>query len=280
MVEAQAALDGHVIGAIAPAPGNGAFLGTQGGRHMAAGFGEYLTAAGGGFISFLSPCVLPLVPAYLCYLAGTSYEELSEKAGRDRAVTRRVVWMSVFFVLGFSIVFVALGAGASAVTQFLRPNLDLLGKIAGAIIIVFGLHMVGVFRIAFLNREARLETATKGLRAPGAVVLGMAFGFGWTPCIGPILATILALAASEQNVAAGASLLAVYALGLGIPFVLAAIGVQAFLGFLVRFRRHLRTVEIVTGLLLIATGVLIFTNRLQVIAIWMLEAFPVLGEIG
>jgi cytochrome c-type biogenesis protein len=241
---------------------------------------SYLAAAGGGFISFLSPCVLPLVPAYLCYLAGTSYEDLSEKAGRDRAMTRRIVGNSVLFVLGFSIVFVALGASASAVTEFLRPNLELFGQIAGVIIIIFGLHMTGLFRLAFLNREARLDAATQGLRAPGAVLLGMAFGFGWTPCIGPILATILAIAANEQNVYSGASLLAVYALGLGIPFILAAVGVRAFLGFLSRFRRHMRTVEIGTGVLLILTGLLIFTNNLQWIAIWMLEMFPGLATIG
>jgi cytochrome c-type biogenesis protein len=241
---------------------------------------SYLAAAGGGFISFLSPCVLPLVPAYLCYLAGTSYEDLTEKAGKDSALTRRVVGMSVMFVLGFSVVFVALGASASAVTEFLRPNLEIAGKIAGAIIIIFGLHMTGVFKLAFLNREARLDAKTQGLRAPGAFLLGMAFGFGWTPCIGPILATILAIAANEQSVYGGASLLAVYALGLGIPFILAALGVRAFLGFLTKFRRHMRTVEIGTGILLIATGVLIFTNKLQIIAIWMLELFPGLATIG
>lgn len=241
---------------------------------------DYLAAAGGGFISFLSPCVLPLVPAYLCYLAGTSYEDLTENAGKDAALTRRVVGMSVLFVFGFSMVFVALGAGASAVTEFLRPNLELFGQIAGALIIVFGIHMTGLLRIGILNREVRLEAATKGLKAPGAVLLGAAFGFGWTPCIGPILGSILAIAATKANMWSGASLLAVYALGLGIPFILAAFGVQRFIRFLMKFRRHMRTVEIGTGVLLIITGLLIFTNRLQYIAIWLLEVFPWLVEIG
>lgn len=244
---------------------------------------SYLAAAGGGFISFLSPCVLPLVPAYLCYLAGASYEDMAEKAGQDRAMTRRVVGMSLLFVLGFSIVFVALGAGASAVTELLRSDPQILltlQVIAGIVIIVFGLHMIGLFRLAFLNREFRLSANTQALRAPGAVLLGMAFGFGWTPCIGPILGAILAIAASEQSVYSGASLLAVYALGLGIPFVLAALGVRAFLGFLGRFRRHLRTVEIVTGLLLTLTGVLFLTGDINAIGIWLLDTFPALGEIG
>ncbi|WP_417514362.1 cytochrome c biogenesis CcdA family protein [Minwuia sp.] len=244
---------------------------------------SYLAAAGGGFISFLSPCVLPLVPAYLCYLAGTSYEDLTEKAGRDAAMTRRVVGMSMLFVLGFGMVFVALGASASAITELLRSDPDIiltLQTVAGIIIIIFGLHMIGLFRLAFLNREARMDASTKALRGPGAVLLGMAFGFGWTPCIGPILGAILAIAASEQNVYSGASLLAVYALGLGVPFVLAALGIRAFLGFLIRFRRHMRKVEIGTGVLLSITGVLFLTGHIQEFGFFLLETFPVLGTIG
>ncbi|MEC9345108.1 MAG: cytochrome c biogenesis protein CcdA [Pseudomonadota bacterium] len=240
----------------------------------------YAAAAVGGFASFLSPCVLPLVPAYLCYLAGTTYDELAEKASNDSALTRRVTLMSVCFVLGFSIVFVALGASASLVNELIRPHLDVLAKVAGVLIIVFGLHMTGLVRIPFLYREARLSAGTRNLRAPGAVLLGGAFGFGWTPCIGPILATILALAANEQSVLGGASLLAVYALGLGIPFILAALGVRWFLSFAGNFRKHLRKVEIVTGAMLMLTGLLILTDRLSLIAIWMLDTFPVLGQIG
>lgn len=241
---------------------------------------SYLVAAGGGLVSFLSPCVLPLVPAYLCYLAGTTYDDLDRRAGADTTLTRRVVVMAAFFVLGFSTVFVALGASASAVNELIRPHLRELAYVAGAIIILFGVHMMGVLRLPFLYREARFEVATQNLRAPGAYLLGAAFGFGWTPCIGPILATILAIAANEQNVAAGAGLLAIYALGLGVPFILAALAVRGFLGFVKNFRRHLRTVEIGTGALLAVTGVLIITNDLQMIAIWMLDTFPVLGEIG
>ncbi len=226
---------------------------------------SFAWAAVGGFVSFLSPCVLPLVPAYLSYMAGTNFDEMNEKAGKDPALTRRVVLMAVFFVLGFSTVFVALGASASAIN---------------AVIVLFGLHMIGLLRIGLFYREARFAAGTRNLKAPGAYLLGMAFGFGWTPCIGPILATILALAASEQNVTTGAALLAVYALGLGIPFLLAALAVRAFMGFLVRFRRHLHKVEVGTGLLLIVTGVLIFTNQLQILAIWLLELFPGLATIG
>lgn len=246
---------------------------------MAAEVG-YLAAAAGGFVSFLSPCVLPLVPAYLCYLAGTTYDDLAERASADAALTRKVTLMSLCFVLGFSTVFVALGASASLVNELIRPHLDVLARIAGVLIVVFGLHMTGLLRIPFLYREARLKAATGNLRAPGAYLLGAAFGFGWTPCIGPILATILALAANEQSVLGGASLLAVYAMGLGIPFILAALAVRGFLSFARDFRRHLRKVEIATGAMLILTGVLILTDRLSLIAIWMLDTFPVLGEIG
>lgn len=241
---------------------------------------SFAWAAVGGFVSFLSPCVLPLVPAYLSYMAGTNFDEMNEKAGKDPALTRRVVLMAVFFVLGFSTVFVALGASASAINELIRPWMDVLAKVAGVVIVLFGLHMVGLLRIGLFYREARFAAGTKNLKAPGAYLLGMAFGFGWTPCIGPILATILALAASEQNVTTGAALLAVYALGLGIPFLLAALAVRAFMGFLVRFRRHLHKVEVGTGLLLIVTGVLIFTNQLQILAIWLLELFPGLATIG
>lgn len=234
----------------------------------------------GGVISFLSPCVLPLVPAYLCYLAGTSYDQIAAKPEQSSVDSTKTVLMAVFFVLGFSTVFVLLGAAASSLNHLIAPHLDILAQIAGVLIVLFGVHMTGLVRIPILYREARLDAATKNLRLPGAYLLGLAFGFGWTPCIGPILATILAFAANENTVSEGAFLLTIYSLGLGIPFLLAAIMIPQFLGFLGKFRRHIRKVEIGTGVAMIITGVLIFNNDLALIANWMLDVFPFLATVG
>jgi cytochrome c-type biogenesis protein len=242
----------------------------------------YIAAAGGGLISFLSPCVLPLVPAYLCLVTGTSLDQLTENSDipEDKSINRHVVLMSIIFVAGFSTVFVLLGAGASYVNQLLLEHLDIFSKIAGAVIVLFGLHMVGVFKIGLLYREARFNNLPKPSGWFGSYVIGLAFGFGWTPCIGPILGTILAIAASDSSLAYGVSLLAVYALGLGIPFILAALAINPFLRFMARFRRHLHKVEIGTGIILIATGLLIFFNEFQVLAYWFLELFPALANLG
>lgn len=238
----------------------------------------YLAALIAGLVSFLSPCVLPLVPPYLVFLAGTSLERVTEKKVEQR-VKRETVAAAGLFVLGFSTVFVALGASASAIGSLIRAYSGPLAIIAGVIIIVMGLHFLGVTRIAFLYRQKRLDVA-KPVGLWGAYVIGLAFAFGWTPCIGPILAAILAVAASEQTVAKGASLLAVYSLGLGIPFVIAAFAIEPFAAFLSRFRNYLHRVEQAMGALLVLTGIAFLTGSINQMSVWLLETFPVLGKIG
>jgi cytochrome c-type biogenesis protein len=231
-----------------------------------------------GLISFLSPCVLPLVPPYLVYLSGLSLERFADAEPEPR-VRRETIIGAALFVLGFSTVFVALGASASAVGGLIRAYADIFSKAAGIVIIVMGLHFLGVFRIGFLAYEKRFE-APKPVGLWGAYVMGLAFAFGWTPCIGPILAAILAVAASEATVAKGAGLLAVYSLGLGIPFLLAAFAIEPFAAFLARFRRQLAMVEKVMGALLVLTGIAFLTGFVSEASYWLLEAFPVLGRIG
>lgn len=237
----------------------------------------YAAAAGAGLLSFLSPCVLPLAPPYLAFIAGTTVEEL---AGGDGARARRDVALAgCLFVLGFSTVFVTLGATASAFAQSIRQYLDVLSLIAGVAIIAMGLHFLGLFRLAFLYREKRVEVG-RPVGLWGAYVMGLAFAFGWTPCIGPILAAILAVAAAEQTVTRGATLLAVYSLGLGIPFVVAAFAIEPFAAFLARFRKHMLRVEQAMGALLVLTGIAFLTGSINNMSVWLLELFPVLGKIG
>jgi cytochrome c-type biogenesis protein len=231
-----------------------------------------------GTLSFLSPCVLPLVPPYLVYLAGTSLERLAD-AEPAAAVKRDTIVASILFVAGFSTVFVALGAGASVIGAVLRAYSDVLATVAGIAIIVMGLHFLGLTRIDLLMREKRAEMA-RPVGLWGAYAMGLAFAFGWTPCIGPILAAILAVAASEATIAKGAGLLAVYSLGLGIPFVIAAFAIEPFAAFLARFRAHLAAVERVMGGLLVLTGIAFLTGFISQASYWLLEMFPVLGQIG
>jgi cytochrome c-type biogenesis protein len=233
-----------------------------------------------GAISFLSPCVLPLVPSYLCFITGATLEELSDGDGASVSQQRRALLAALCFVLGFSTVFITLGASASVAGQLLREHLGILSQIAGVFIILMGLHFLGVFKFALLHREARYHHHSQPVGFLGAYGIGLAFAFGWTPCIGPILATILTIAASEQDVARGAGLLAVYSLGLGIPFLLAAAGVGTFLGFSGYFKRHLLTVERVMGVLLVLTGIMFLTGSMQTMAYWFLEQFPWLATIG
>jgi cytochrome c-type biogenesis protein len=239
---------------------------------------SYLAALIAGLVSFLSPCVLPLVPPYLVYLAGTSLERF-EAHEPERRVKRETVLAAVLFVLGFSTVFVALGASASVIGTLIRAYSEPLAIVAGILIIIMGLHFLGVTPIAWLYRQKRVEVAAPvGLW--GAYLMGLAFAFGWTPCIGPILAAILAVAASEQTVSKGASLLAVYSLGLGIPFVAAALAIEPFAAFLARFKKHMHRVEQAMGALLVLTGVAFLTGSINLLSIWLLETFPVLGKIG
>jgi cytochrome c-type biogenesis protein len=235
-------------------------------------------ALAAGTLSFLSPCVLPLVPPYLVYLAGTSLERLAD-AEPAPAVKRDTIVAALLFVAGFSTVFVGLGAGASVIGALLRAYSDVLATIAGIAIIVMGLHFLGLTRIDFLMREKRAEMA-RPVGLWGAYAMGLAFAFGWTPCIGPILAAILAVAASEATITKGAGLLAIYSLGLGIPFVIAALAVEPFAAFLVRFRAHLAAVERVMGGLLVLTGIAFLTGFISQASYWLLEAFPALGRIG
>lgn len=235
-----------------------------------------------GALSFLSPCVLPLVPPYLCYMAGISVDQFRGEASANTggATRRAVLSAAVFFTLGFATVFVALGAGASSIGVLLRQHLDLLSKIGGLIIIIMGLNFLGVFRIGFLSREARFQGGGKPATLPGAYVMGLAFAFGWTPCIGPVLGAILGVAASRDTVGDGALLLAVYSLGLAVPFWIAAGFSGAFMRFLSRFRRHLGIVEKVMGVLLILTGLAFMFGLVSMVAIWFQQTFPILMQIG
>jgi cytochrome c-type biogenesis protein len=233
----------------------------------------------GGLLSFLSPCVLPLVPPYLVYLAGASLERFADAEPEPR-VRRETALAALLFVAGFSTVFVTLGASASAIGVLVLANSYWLTKIAGVVIIVMGLHFLGLTPMAFLMQEKRMEMA-KPVGLWGAYVMGLAFAFGWTPCIGPILMTILAIAAKEATVAKGAGLLAVYSAGLGIPFLIAAFAVEPFAAFLARFKRHLGMVEKVMGGLLVLTGIAFaFTHVFADVSSWLLDMFPSLGRIG
>jgi cytochrome c-type biogenesis protein len=243
-----------------------------------------LAAFGAGLLSFISPCVLPLVPGYLSYISGLSLDEMRgvpAATGGGVAIAtstdmrRQIVMSSLAFILGFTIVFVALGASASAIGNFLLTRLSLLGKIAGAIIIIFGLHTMGVLRIEWLYQEKRVQTSTRPVGVAGAGLVGMAFAFGWTPCLGPILAGILGIAATRDTVGEGVQLLSAYSLGLGVPFFAAALAIDRFFAAFARIRRHYHKVEIVSGALLVVIGVLIFTDRFTVIASWLTPYLPV-----
>jgi cytochrome c-type biogenesis protein len=237
-----------------------------------------LAALIAGMLSFLSPCVLPLVPPYLVYLTGTSLERFADREAAP-AVRRETVGAAILFVLGFSTVFVALGASASAVGAVLRAYSGDLAIIAGIAIIIMGLHFLGLTPIEWLMRQKRLEVA-RPVGIWGAYLMGLAFALGWTPCIGPILAAILAVAASEATVAKGAGMLAVYSLGLGIPFIVAAFAVEPFAAFLARFRNYLGMVEKAMGGLLVLTGIAFLTGFISHASFWLLDTFPMLGKIG
>ena len=241
---------------------------------------EYGWAFLGGLLSFLSPCVLPLVPPYLAFIGGTTIDQIADEKTADRDAERRVLISAVFFVLGLATVFVTLGAGASALGQLLLRNQIIFGQISGGIIILFGLHFLGVFRIPFLMREARFDAGKSVGGYAGAYVIGLAFAFGWTPCIGPILAAILTQAAQEETVWEGVRQLSVYAAGLGLPFILAAFFVRPFMAWMRGFRRHMGLVEKAMGALLIIVGVAMITGTFSAAAFWLIETFPFLATIG
>ena len=244
----------------------------------------YASAVAAGALSFLSPCVLPLVPPYLCYTAGVSMDDFLGQAATAGPAPNRaraaLVGSSVAFVLGFTTVFVALGAGASSIGALLRQWQQELAIAAGIVIILMGLNFLGILRIPLLSREARFQASGKPASAVAAYVMGLAFAFGWTPCIGPVLGPILTLAGGRETVGEGALLLAAYSFGLGIPFLFAAFFSGAFMRFLGRFRVHLGRVEKAIGLLLVIAGVLFISGGVQTASYWLLETFPGLATLG
>jgi cytochrome c-type biogenesis protein len=231
-----------------------------------------------GLVSFLSPCVLPLVPAYLAFMAGTSLDELTRPG--DRAATSRAVRRALAFVAGFGVVFVAFGASASAIGGFLLDHMALFAQIAGLLIIVLGLHMMGVFRSFLLMRDTRWEVRSRPVSMLGAFVVGLAFAFGWSPCVGPVLASILMIAGYEGTVGRGALLLGVYAAGIGLPFIVAALFTGPFMQGMARIRRHLGKVEKGMGAALVVTGALIFTGTMPILANWLVDAVPIFARLG
>ena len=216
-----------------------------------------------GILSFLSPCVLPLVPGYVSLISGATVEDLQSD---NRRLLGTVMLHSLTFILGFSVVFIALGAVATSIGQLANEYHHILARIAGVIVIIFGLHLTGLLKIKALYADKRLHEVKGGSSAWGSFAVGFAFAFGWTPCIGPILATILVFAGAQETLFKGVFLLAVYSFGLAVPFLLTSLGVDRFLGFYGKFRRHLHTVEVISGVLLIAVGVLIFMNNLKLLS--------------
>jgi len=235
---------------------------------------------GAGVLSFLSPCVLPLVPPYLTYMSGATFEQMQSEAVTGGAIWRRSVVTSLFFVLGFSLVFIALGATATAFGQAFRQALPILTPVAGLMIIVMGLHFLHVFRIGFLDMQVRHNGPMQASGPIGGFLLGLAFAIGWTPCIGPVLAAVLSVAAGQQTAGQGAGLLAVYSAGLGVPFILAGLAIGPFLSFFQSFKKHLGIVEKAMGALLVLTGILFLTGQFARLSYWFLETFPVLSQLG
>ncbi len=235
-----------------------------------------LVALSAGILSFLSPCVLPIVPPYIAYMGGITMDEMSSQ----RSARARAIIAALFFVLGLSTVFLFLGFTASIFGQFFLQNQILLSRIAGVVIIIFGLHFLGLYRIPLLDREARLDVGDRGGSAFGAYILGLAFAFGWTPCIGPQLGIILTLAATEASLARGTLLLGIYAIGLGLPFILTAIFIERATGVMTRMKRHMRLIERIMGLLLVAVGLALLTGAFSAFSFWLLETFPALALLG
>ena len=235
-----------------------------------------LIAVLAGFLSFLSPCVLPIVPPYLAYMGGVSVGAMEE----ERAARRRVLLSAAFFVLGLSTVFLLLGFAFSSLGRLFLQFQDWFLTIAGIVVMIFGAHFVGVFRIGFLDRDARVDVGDRGGSAMGAYLLGLAFAFGWTPCLGPILGAILGIAATEGDVARGTTLLAAYAFGLGIPFLLVAAFFPRLKGPMDWMKRNLDRIERISGLLLWTVGLMMITGQFAAMSYWMLETFPGLALLG
>ena len=230
-------------------------------------------AFGAGFISFLSPCVLPLIPGYISYISGESLGDIVEKQ-------KKVILKTVLFSLGFSLVFISFGATASFIGNILLENSNTLRIIAGIIIIIFSLQLIGILNLNFLNQEKRFQTKNYSNNLFFPVLVGAAFGFGWTPCIGPVLGSILTLAAVESSIGKGILLLSFYSLGLAIPFILSGYGISKFLAFSKNFRKNINIVSKLGGGILLITGFLILTNQLQALGYYLLNIFPFLQNFG
>lgn len=234
-----------------------------------------------GLLSFLSPCVLPLVPPYLCFLAGTTLDKLVDDETPSLSTRLSVIFQSIAFVLGFTTVFVALGSTATFLGDLFASHMQLLSSIAGVLIIVLGVHFLGLFKITTLFKDVRFDGMRNGKTGLfGAYIVGLAFAFGWTPCIGPILASILIVAGSEESVGEGMVLLLAYSAGIGIPFIVAAAFTGWFMSFAKGFRRYFNAMEKVVGGLLVITGILFLTDGMAEISFWLLEYFPALGQQG
>jgi len=237
-----------------------------------------IAAFSAGIISFISPCVLPLVPAYISFISGVSLEELQSKTNTH--VRSKIIMHALAFIFGFSLIFVLLGAAASSAGNFLLQKQVLFQRIAGAVIIAFGLHLTGIIKLKFLLYEKRLHAQSKNMGIFSTIVIGMAFAFGWSPCLGPILSGILGLAALEEHLYRGVVLLSFYSLGLGIPFLLTAVATGRFLGYFNRIKKHMRTVEIFSGVFLIVIGIAIMFNFFTVFSSYINKLFPALQSIG
>ncbi len=231
-----------------------------------------------GLLSFLSPCVLPIVPGYLCFLAGTSLDKVT--SGEDASKKRNVFYFALSFVFGFSTVFILLGASATLLSGLIYEYLDILRVVGGIIIIIFGIHFMQIIQLPFLNRDTRYQIESYRPGIAGSYIIGLSFAFGWTPCIGPILGSVLSIAASSETVTYGIVLLMLYSAGLGIPFLLAAYAINGFMRFLSKIRNYIRAIEIFTGVLLVIFGILILTNRIQELAFFFIKYFPFLTQFG
>ena len=236
-------------------------------------FINLIIAFSAGLISFLSPCVLPLIPGYISYISGESLGDIVEKQ-------KKILLKTILFSLGFSLVFISFGATASFIGNLLLEYSNSLRIVAGLVIIIFSLQLIGILNLNFLNKEKRIYTKNYSNNLFFPLIVGAAFGFGWTPCIGPVLGSILALAATENSIGKGILLLSFYSLGLAIPFVLSGYGISKFLEFSKNFKKNIRRISTTGGIVLLITGVLIITNKLQIIGYFLLEALPFLGNIG
>ncbi len=234
-----------------------------------------LIAFTAGVFSFISPCVLPLIPSYLTYITGISFDELVEN--QSRSVRRRTLFHSLFFILGFTLVFVALGASATYVGNFFQENQALIRRIGGVIVILLGIHITGLVKLNLLEREKRFEFNDKPLGYLGSILVGIAFAAGWTPCIGPILASILLYASTSENVGGGIILLVAYSLGLGLPFLISALAFNTFLAYFSRFNRYLRMVSIVSGVFLVIVGLLLIFDCLSIFVQYLNMFLPQTG---